>query len=319
MVLSTGLHGIEGYVGAAVLELFIDEFIHRLSPNVQSLLLIHAINPWGMANRRRVNNVNVDLNRNFVSEKNQFDLGFNREYDDLHGFLNPAEPVHGWLRENLNFYLRLLSVITRKGVSHVEPATLRGQYRHPLGIYYGGSQWQDETRLVRDLLFDLAAEPDQVLFLDMHTGYGPRYQMSIVNSRHDPLDSKSYRQRFDYPLVVAANPDEFYSMRGDMIDYLTRQFQMRFPRKAFYGAAFEFGTLGESISASLRSLQAVIMENRLYHFGAVNSAARRQVEARFEALFNPHEKTWRRKAIQDARRAFGGILRAGGILSGPLP
>lgn len=103
-------------------------------------------------------------------------------------------------------------------------------------------------------------------------------------------------------------------MRGDMIDFFTAEFHFRHPRKAFYGAAFEFGTVGESLPAILRSLRAMILENKTHHNGAKSRPCRLWVEREFEALFAPQEPVWRRNALSDARRAFEGILRAEGCL-----
>ncbi|WP_408008007.1 DUF2817 domain-containing protein [Pseudalkalibacillus sp. A8] len=63
--LSSGLHGIEGYAGAAMIHLFVEEYLDQIDPETTGICLIHALNPWGMRNLRRVTENNVDLNRNF--------------------------------------------------------------------------------------------------------------------------------------------------------------------------------------------------------------------------------------------------------------
>ena len=54
VVISTAEHGIEGYVGSAMLKVLMDDCAPRMNPEKTGLLLIHAINPWGMKNRLRV-------------------------------------------------------------------------------------------------------------------------------------------------------------------------------------------------------------------------------------------------------------------------
>ena len=59
----SGVHGVEGFAGSAV-QL---AALHNL-PALQddtALVMIHVLNPYGMANLRRFNDNNVDLNRNF--------------------------------------------------------------------------------------------------------------------------------------------------------------------------------------------------------------------------------------------------------------
>ena len=60
---TSGLHGVEAYAGSAI------QLAVLASPPEPpagcALLLAHVLNPYGMAWRRRANEHNVDLNRNF--------------------------------------------------------------------------------------------------------------------------------------------------------------------------------------------------------------------------------------------------------------
>ncbi|WP_348235115.1 DUF2817 domain-containing protein, partial [Salmonella enterica] len=42
IILSTALHGVEGFVGSAMQYLFMQEFLPRLTPENTGLLLVHA-------------------------------------------------------------------------------------------------------------------------------------------------------------------------------------------------------------------------------------------------------------------------------------
>jgi hypothetical protein len=59
IIISTAEHGIEGYVGYAMMKIFIEEFAPRLNPENTGLLLLHGMNPWGMKHYRKVNENNV--------------------------------------------------------------------------------------------------------------------------------------------------------------------------------------------------------------------------------------------------------------------
>src|SRR5919109_826144 len=87
VMISIAEHGIEGYVGSAMLKVFMDEFAPRLNPENTGLLLVHAINPWGMKHRYRVNPNSVDLNRNFVFDGN-YSPRINPDYNLLLELLN---------------------------------------------------------------------------------------------------------------------------------------------------------------------------------------------------------------------------------------
>jgi len=316
---TAGEHGIEAYVGTGMLQLFCSKYIPHLDPATTGLVLVHSINPWGMKHRRRVNAGNVDLNRNFLwgpqGAERLYDPAFNPQYHRLSGLLNPQMPVGGSAANNLAFAFRVLGALASVGVSGLRQSTLVGQYHTPRGVYYGGLTRQEESGVLMALYRRHFSTYPQILHLDMHTGYGPRYQMSLVNSYLERVDSAEFARRFDYPLVVKANPAEFYSIRGDMIDFVYRLVAEEFPGKRLYSTSFEFGTFGDATLAALRSMRATILENQLHWNGARRKADRAAVLEEFGELFAPTEARWREKAIGDARQAFEGILKDQGYFS----
>lgn len=315
LTVTTGLHGIEGYVGATMVQLLVEEFLPRLDPRETGLLLIHALNPWGMAQRQKTNAANVDLNRNFILE-GDFPAVSNADYAALHPVFAPSRPVQRRDLGLLHFLLTLVGPLRRFSVARVQEAFLIGQYSHADGIYYGGTALQEELQLLLRWLRPCLERYEQVVYLDMHTGYGPRQQMSVVHSPQELRSDRELAARLDYPLVVHTEPGAFYAIRGDVVDGLYSLTRSEAPRTRFYGAAFEFGTLGDSWPAKIRSMQTMILANQLRHHGAGTAAVRAAVLRRFEALYVPTAASWRDKALADGRRAFEGILRAEGLLAG---
>jgi predicted deacylase len=312
LILTAGEHGIEGYVGSAMLQLFIKEFLPRLDPASTGLLLVHCINSWGMQHRRRTNASNVDLNRNFVQEFSDLP-GSNPDYDLVFPLLNPNRPMKFILLEKMFFTVQAVGNLAHYGMSRLRDATLRGQYKHPMGIYYGGSELQEETRRMVELFDNTIQGYRQLLVLDMHTGYGPKARMTLVSSAQERMSSAQMVARFKVPLVAAANPQEFYSIQGDMIEYIYALMGSKYPDTKFFAATFEFGTLGDSISALIRSLYTTVFENRLYWHGG-SQPAQRRVQGAYDALFAPRDSAWIEQAQEDGRRAFEGILKAEGYI-----
>ena len=62
---SSGLHGVEGFAGSAIQLQFLEEV--PAIPADGAIVLVHVLNPYGMSWLRRVNENNVDLNRNFLA------------------------------------------------------------------------------------------------------------------------------------------------------------------------------------------------------------------------------------------------------------
>jgi predicted deacylase len=312
VIFTTGEHGIEGYVGSAMLKIIMDEFLPRLDSTNTGLLLVHIINPWGMKHKRRTNARNVDLNRNFLYNA-QPDPSLNPDYARFEKLLMPRGRVRNLTVSQLAFLARLLWRNARDGAKKIRATTLLGQYAYARGIFYGGDAIQEETRVLIGLLREWMREYAQIVHLDMHTGYGPRYQMQLVNSRFEPTASREFEKRFNYPRVSKATPNEFYEIRGDLIDFVYTLAQQEFPDKRIYSTTFEFGTLGDSTWNAVESLRIKVLENQMYWYGADDSV-RAHIARDFENLYAPRDEQWRAKAIADARQAFDGILRAEGFV-----
>jgi hypothetical protein len=309
VIISTAEHGIEGYVGSAMQYLFTQEFVPCLDPGDTGLLLVHTINPWGMHMRYRVNPNNVDLNRNFVYD-GDYDPAINPDYDLLTTWLNPQRPLGRLILEDMRFLSQVVKGLITPGMARVQAATLLGQHRHPQGVYFGGMQVQEETSVLMALYRQALERYQNIIQVDLHTGYGPRYQMTVLIPPQDTLSSAAAVGKFGYPLVQKIDADEFYAISGDMGEYFYRLGSAEFPERRLLALGFEFGTFGDSLPALIRSLRISILENQLRQFGAANEKIAHAIRKEFGELFFPSEPRWRQKALADGRQAFEGILKA---------
>ena len=313
-LITTGLHGIEGFVGAAMLDLFLKEFLPKINPEKIGLLLVHTLNPWGMANNRRFNQNNVDLNRNFMADPVEFEVVFNQNYLKLDRILNPQRPLRPFWQEDPTFFLQVISNLARYGIQSLREAVMFGQQSNPAGLYFSGREYQPETILVRDLVDRVFSRYEKVLHLDIHTGYGPSDQMSLVAAPSETRSSEKMMDEFNYPLVVKANPDEFYSMQGDMIDWIYQYQQTSYPGVNYFGAALEFGTYGDGVLMETKSLRTMIYINQADQQGTASSKVGSRIQAEFVEMYFPKSPVWRKKALADCRQAFTGVLSAEGYV-----
>jgi len=314
IIVSTGQHGIEGYVGSAMLKIFIDEFATRLNTADTGILLVHALNPWGMKHGRKVNENGVDLNRNFILHQN-FDPSINPDFSKLRGFLAPAYPVPSFAVENLKFIARIIRAIMQHGTSSVSTAALLGQYVSSKAMYYGGERYEEQTILMISLMHEALKNYENILHLDVHSGYGPRYQMSITTVPAEPRTSKELAAVFNYPLVLKSEGTEFYETNGDMCEYLYELRDLEYPKRHVFATTLEFGTYGASLLQRIHSLRTMIFESQLYWYGATQKAAEEKIRHEFRELYFPQEAAWCQKALADCRQALAGILSAHNILA----
>ncbi|MEJ8570492.1 M14 family metallopeptidase [Microbaculum marinum] len=165
LLILSGTHGQEGYTGSAGQLAFMGSqaFADR-DPSIR-ILLIHALNPYGFAYDTRVNENNVDLNRNFVDFSAA--LPRNEGYAEIHSLICPDE----WTEECRSETI-FRDRINGDRFTEWMNAINAGQYQEPTGFGFGGTQreWSNET-----LEAILAAELSGIRklgFIDWHTGLG---------------------------------------------------------------------------------------------------------------------------------------------------
>ncbi|MCF8168476.1 MAG: M14 family metallopeptidase, partial [Rhodoferax sp.] len=132
LVLISGTHGVEGYQGSAAQIGFLQTTAGTL-PADTAALLIHGLNPYGFAWVRRVNEDNVDINRNYLDFSRP--LPANPGYAQVHDLILPEALAPAALAQ---LQQQLLAYMARVGKAAAATAITGGQYTHPHGIFYGG-------------------------------------------------------------------------------------------------------------------------------------------------------------------------------------
>jgi hypothetical protein len=89
LVMISGTHGVEGFYGSGVQVEWLARGGASSLPRDTAAWLIHAINPYGFAWQRRVDENNVDLNRNWLDFSRP--LPVNEGYAELADALCPAD------------------------------------------------------------------------------------------------------------------------------------------------------------------------------------------------------------------------------------
>ena len=72
LVLISGTHGVEGFCGSGCQIGYLADQLYEALSSTTGLLLVHALNPFGFAWLRRVNEDNIDLIAIFMTFPNRF-------------------------------------------------------------------------------------------------------------------------------------------------------------------------------------------------------------------------------------------------------
>jgi hypothetical protein len=299
LVVSSGLHGVEGFFGSAVQLALLARWRERREPAAQYLFL-HALNPFGFAWLRRVSEHNVDLNRNFLLPGQAFS-GSPPGYAALDPLLNPRSPPAPWEP----FRLEALWAVARTGMRSLKEAIATGQYDFPRGLFFGGAGPEPTQELLRQHLPRWLAGARDVVHLDLHAGLGRRGECRLIVDHALGDDQKARLTQWFGPASFEGEHarEVGYASRGSLGPWLVSQ---RLAGR-YLQAFAEYGTAGAiEVIAGLRA------ENRAHHWGKPDAPANRSAKTRLKELFCPADPAWRRQvtghATQLAQSALRGLL-----------
>jgi hypothetical protein len=314
LVMSCGVHGVEGPVGCAVLRLFMADM---LSPSLlaeSGVLLLHAVNPYGFAQQRRFTENNVDLNRNASTDPALY-RSVNAGYPLVDPLINPAGPADTGSLGHRLFHLRSVAMIAQHGMPALRQAVLQGQYQVPRGIYYGGQALEPQLAALAPRLKPILDAYPVSLAIDLHTGYGERGRLHLFfDAPRDPRVRQGLETVFAGQRIDWATGADFYTVTGDFAGWLgaLRQGGLHLP------AVFEFGTMdSQTTLGAIKSLHVTVLENQGVQHGYADAASQARIRRDYREMFAPSSPAWRTKAVQDSRAVLEAVVRQWPQVEGP--
>ena len=288
VVISSGVHGIEGFFGSAVQLAWL---LRRPSTDVWGgdgiAILIHAVNPFGFANLRRTNESNIDLNRNFLDTAAAYE-GAPNGYDKIEPFLNPASPPS----QLEPFLFKALWHVRRYGLTFLKETIAGGQYQFPRGIFFGGYGPATSTCIIRQHLPNWVSGVPRIVHLDFHSGLGThgRYRLLLLDSFRCK-DIEWYKSTFGADLVESMGQEDgtAYNASGTLGDWTTRHLGLT--RCRFVTA--ECGTF-----PIIRVLRALRAENRAHFFCQPDTSIYKRAKSDLLECFCPRSKYWRALVVE---------------------
>lgn len=285
VVTSSGVHGAEGFLGAAVQLALLRQLANVDSGPKVRHVLIHAINPFGFSKIRRFNEDNVDLNRNFNVNADDF-RGSPDGYAKLDPFLNPNSPPSRW--EPLK--LKMLWNICRYGFHSLRQSIACGQYEYPRGLFFGGNAPCRSTQIIWDNCDHWVGDATKVVHLDFHSGLGRFGAYKLLLSQAGPESIDWYVDTFGSEFVETLDTgNTAYRVSGLFGEWIQNHFSARDYRFVYV----EYGTYG-----GMRMLSALRSENRAFHYGEEESELFKSAKAELLECFCPSDAGWRNKVIQ---------------------
>jgi hypothetical protein len=281
LVVSSGTHGVEGFAGSGIQTGLLREGIAQRLPPGASLLMIHSINPFGMAHLRRVNEDNVDLNRNF-RDHSKAPPG-RSEYEQLADVIAPGS-LSFWAE--VASWSRLYWFDRTAGRAAMQRAVSQGQYSYPDGLFFGGTFETWSNRTLTAITDRYLSQAGRVVVVDVHTGLGEYGNAEII--LNVPGDSPAYRR------AVAIWGQEHVrstviggSVSGHLDASVKLAFAEMLPQAEVTAISLEFGTL-----PTMDIFKALRAENWLHHHGGGNHPKAENIKNCLLRAFHPDSDEW---------------------------
>src|SRR5262245_3012607 len=310
LLIISGTHGVEGFGGAGVQTGWLNErAVHHRADDV-CVVLVHALNPWGMSWNRRENEDNVDLFRNLLYCEHP------SEADPLFDAVDDAMALSHWPErrdpERRRIYREL---IERYGQARLLAAVRRGQHHRPKAMTYHGNGPTWSTQTLRRIVDERLAGATHVAVIDLHTGFG-EYGSGTVMSYDLPGSDKHNR-------VAAWFDGDIYTpgSDADIPDHRTQLpfqwIESRVPGASVTAAILEFGTYPPEESRDC------FPANHYFHlFGDPRSEEGREWAARYRRFSYPEEVPWEDAVLTRSRgviaRTLGRLRELGWRCAGTL-
>eukprot|EP00755_Sulcionema_specki_P014771 Sspe_Gene.57610::Locus_31601_Transcript_3_3_Confidence_0.667_Length_1480::g.57610::m.57610 len=317
----SGTHGTEGFVGSATQTALLREalrngnslnFEGKEDESSPSVLMVHAVNAYGMANYRRWNEDGIDINRNALFDG--FDEVLQRDHNVAgyenysHVFNPPTAP------SNVQYVLSLMKNLHKVlfDQTSIKRAAVAAQYHNNKGIFYGGRELSKSHRAVRDFIqkHQLDKTVENLVLIDLHTGLGPMgLDTLLTNNKHDAVrktfcNEKTFRYAKKAPLVDkdmgsdadAVGVSEGYELTKGTI---SENYPKLFPaRKHTVSITQEFGTL-----PGVLVMRAMVLENQAEHYLSTPEEKAPWKDLIFHA-FNVHRHTFQQSTVERGMELF---------------
>ena len=292
LVISSGVHGVEGFCGSAIQvdHLRNSDWMERCRHQDLAVLFLHAINPYGFSWLRRVNEDNVDLNRNFIDFSQS--LPDNSDYRSIASLLVPKRQP-----PTLYSTLGLAGYALRHGTKALQTAISRGQHSHPDGLFFAGTEPTWSNQQFRQILRRLGNQCQRIGWIDVHTGLGPcGVGERIYKGRNTPEDIARARRWWGKEVTTNVDGTSSSAVLNGTLDLAVME---ECPQAEYNGMTLEYGT--KPGPAVLKALRA---DQWLQNHSGIDGAQRAQIKRQLRDAFYIDTNEWKQQVLEQAREVM---------------
>ncbi len=293
LVLISGTHGVEGYAGSAI-QRFLLQYLQTATASSAdwNILMLHALNPWGMQHARRCDQDGIDLNRNFI------DFSTVPIIDDDY-----LEVLETFLMDDVEARRQQLMSLNQKlGQHRFDRLLSGGQYEYDWAPFYGGRAPAIAQRVLDEVIDAWSLQQKRLVVIDLHSGLGPWGHGELISDH--PLLSRANdeaQKLFGHAVAVTDAGESCSVSKSGLMDY--RWHQLMQQRGCFL--TLEFGTLGTQ-----NLFDVLIDDHRLHHQAGVTDADELQQRRAMLEHFCPDDRLWQQSVLFRAWQVVSSVLES---------
>ena len=297
LIVLSGVHGIEGAYGSACQTALLEQGLLKELPPDVGIILVHLLNPWGVAWQRRANEDNVDIDRNFIEWSGLRPP--NAAYETLH----PAFACPEWegpLRSQADALVE--NFVSRSGSEALQQVVGKGQYAYADGACFGGDGPAWSNRTLHQIIDKHCAGVTDVVCLDLHTGAGPYGHTQLAALGDEDNEFARACTAFGPALTTRAPdvaPDNAAGKTAAPTGSLLRSLAGMAPHTRFTRVTMKCG-VGDARSA----FDVLGADHWLQLYGDPDSVLGRRIKLELQELFSPPDVDWWDLALLRSRQCF---------------
>lgn len=294
LLVLSGTHGVEGFAGAGIQTGMLRQGM--VLPEDTAVVMVHLINPWGLAWNRREDHENIDVFRNSLYCADLVAA------DPLFDVIDDAMDLPHWPEHAPERDARMRAELTARhgGMVRLIAAVRHGQHHRPKSMSYHGNHPCWSRTVLQDVLCRQLVGCHRLAVLDIHTGFG-EYGQGLVMSYDPPGDPRRERvgRWFNGAIYVpgadADIPPHSKSPYGFIAEWV--------PELAVTAAILEFGTFPPD------EFRDIFPANHYHHiYGDPRSEQAMRVGMRYRHYFYPEEPCWIDAVWQSGQDAIRRML-----------
>jgi hypothetical protein len=287
LMLISGTHGVEGYFGSGVQTGLLREGLAKRIPKGVKLVVLHALNPFGFAWDRRVNEDNADINRNFVDHRKP---PANPAYDALAPWIAPKDISEDTMKEANR---KLIDYAGTHGPFALQTAISAGQDTHADGVYFGGARESWSAAMLKDVIVEHLRGVTKLVVIDYHTGLGDCGAAEMITE--DLPGTPAYRRQKTIWGDRIKSSEAGESVSAPLTGTIDKAMAKFMGKAELTFAALEVGT------APMRDVFNALRKDNWLHLQKKPDRPRWEaIKGEIRAAFYPETQSWKDKVWQHA-------------------